>query len=101
MESHHWQVILPKLLRDKFLESVHGQVVGHLGYKKSAAAVQARAYWPTWSADLARHIQTCRTCAQYHRGVLPRKAEMQTPQAGEPWERVSVDITGPHPTSSR
>jgi Integrase core domain len=26
---------------------------------------------------------------------------MQTPMVGEPWERVSVDITGPHPRSCR
>ena len=26
---------------------------------------------------------------------------MQTSLVGEPWERVSVDITGPHPRSSR
>ena len=26
---------------------------------------------------------------------------LQTPLVGEPWERVSVDITGPHPKSSR
>ena len=33
-------------------------------------------------------------------GTLPRQAEMQTPRAGEPWERISIDITGPHPKSS-
>ena len=26
---------------------------------------------------------------------------LQTPLVGEPWERVSIDITGPHPKSSR
>jgi len=26
---------------------------------------------------------------------------MQISRSGEPWERISVDITGPHPTSSR
>ena len=26
---------------------------------------------------------------------------MQMPFVGEPWTRVSVDITGPHPRSSR
>jgi transposase InsO family protein len=26
---------------------------------------------------------------------------MQTPLVGEPWERISIDITGPHPRSSR
>jgi len=32
---------------------------------------------------------------------LPRHAELQCPQAGEPWERVSIDITCPHPKSTR
>jgi transposase InsO family protein len=26
---------------------------------------------------------------------------MQTPMVGEPWERVSIDITGPHPKSAK
>ena len=33
--------------------------------------------------------------------MLPRQAELQTPVAGEVWERVSIDITGPHPKSSK
>jgi len=97
----HHQVIVPKVLRNEFLEMSHGDVTGHLGFKKSAAILQARGYWPTWSADLASYVRRCRPCAQYHRGTLPRHAELQCPQAGEPWERVSIDITGPHPKSSR
>jgi len=35
-------------------------------------------------------------------GEMPyRKAQMQTPLVGEQWLRVSVDITGPHPRSSK
>jgi len=72
-----------------------------MGLKKTAAAVQSRAYWPTWSSDLALFVKGCSQCASYHRGTLPRRAELQTPQVGEPWHRVSVDITGPHPKSTR
>jgi len=97
----HLQVVLPRIFREHFLQLTHGGVVGHLGYAKSAAAVQARAYWPTWSSDLALFIRRCKPCAQYHRGAPPRHAELQTPCSGEPWERVSLDITGPHPRSSR
>ena len=104
MSTHavHWQVVLPKDFREEFLRIVHvGPTCGHLGLKKTAAAVQARAFWPSWSADLATSLKKCGECARYHRGNLPRHAELQTPQAGEPWERVSIDITGPHPRSAR
>ena len=79
----------------------HAGAAGHLGLKKSSAAVQVRAYWPTWSSDLALHLKRCKECSQYHRGTLKRQAEMQISRTGEPWERISVDITGPHPRSSK
>ena len=46
-------------------------------------------------------MRECEPCARYYRGKAPRKAGLQTPLVGEPWIRVSIDITGPHPRSSR
>ena len=46
-------------------------------------------------------MKRCQQCARYHRGTLPRQAQMQTPLVGEPWEKISIDITGPHPKSAR
>jgi len=100
--SEVWQVVLPQKLRDEFLALAHGGMTGgHLGQRKTAAAVQARAYWPTWSSDLSLFMRKCPQCAQYHRGRLPRQAQLQTPTVGEPWQKVSIDITGPHPRSAR
>ena len=96
----HWQAVIPKSLRREFIETVHAGC-GHLGTKKTAAAVQARAYWPSWSADVVACLKKCHQCTRYHRGKPPRQAELQTPRVGEPWERISIDITGPHPRSSR
>ena len=96
-----WQVVLPKSMRKEFLTVVHGGMTGgHLARKKTAASIQARAYWPTWSTDLDNFLRQCLSCAQYHRGPAPKKAYLRTPVVGEPWFRVSIDITGPHPRSS-
>ena len=97
-----WQIVWPKQMRIELLKLIHaGATCGHLGYDKTAAAVQARVYWPSWSSDLMTFLNRCHECAQYHRGALKRQSELQTPLAGEPWERVSIDITGPHPKSAR
>ena len=101
-QAVHWQVVLPKQFGEEFLQSVHaGPTTGHTGLKKTAAAVQARVFWPSWSSDLTASIKKCQECARYHRGVLPRQTEMQTPHVGQPWQRVSIDITGPHQRSAK
>lgn len=97
-----WQTILPKNMRKDFLTLAHGGMIGgHLGWKRTAATVQARAYWPSWSTDLDTFLRECSVCARYYRGTAPRKVAMKTPLVGGPWLRVSLDITGPHPRSSR
>jgi transposase InsO family protein len=100
--TERWQVIWPRKLRSEFLKIAHGGMTGgHLGRQRTAHAVQSRAYWPTWSSDLDALLRECEPCARYHRGNVKRQASMQISLVGEPWERVSVDITGPHPMSSR
>ena len=100
--TERWQVIWPKRFRTQFLEIAHGGMTGgHMSRQRTAAAVQTRAYWPTWSSDLDQFMKQCVPCSRYHRGKIPHKVEMQTPMVGEPWERMSIDITGPHPRSSR
>jgi len=49
-----WQVILPKNMKKEFLTVIHGGMTGgHLARMRTAASIQARAYWPTtWSTDL-------------------------------------------------
>jgi len=100
--SSHWQVIWPTSLRTEFLTMVHGGMTGgHLARRRTAAGIQSRAYWPTWSSDLNMFLKTCVSCARYHRGSAPRQSSLQPLLVGEPWERISIDITGPHPRSSR
>jgi len=100
--SVHWQVVWPFSLQAEYLRLAHGGMTGgHFGRRRSAAAVQSRVYWPSWSSDLDLFLKQCEPRARYHRGVIPRQGRLCPSTVGEPWERVFVDITGPHPRSSR
>jgi len=94
------QLVLPFQYRTEFIRLAHGDMTGgHLGRKRTEVQVQRRGYWPGWSEDVRRFLRTCGPCTQYHRGPPPRLAPLNPMLVGEPFERVSIDITGPHPRS--
>jgi hypothetical protein len=97
-----WQYLLPYKQRAGFLRQVHaGFGGGHFGIRRTMDAVKQRAYWVGWGADTRQFCQSCAECASYHRGSAPRQGPLQQMTTGCPWERLGVDVTGPHPKSSR
>jgi len=96
------QLVVPFRYRVEFIRLAHENMTGgHLGRNRTEAQVQKRAYWPGWTEDVRRYLRTCRPCTQYHRGPPPRLAQLKPMLVGEPFERISIDITGPHPRSSK
>jgi transposase InsO family protein len=94
------QLIIPRQMRAEFLSSVHSGVAGgHFGRHRTELAVKARAYWPGWTGDVRRALRTCHACTRYMRGKPPRQVALKPILCGEPWELLSLDITGPHPVS--
>jgi hypothetical protein len=92
--ADRWQIVVPRVYRQEFMSVAHGGMTGgHLGRQKTAAAIQSRAYWPTWSTDLDTFMRRCLTCARYFRETSHR-TPLQTPLVGESWQRVHVDVTG-------
>jgi transposase InsO family protein len=91
------QAVVPYKLRAEAVRQCHvGMTGGHMGVKKTLDQVQRRFYWTTWKADTARFCRQCPECAAYHRGKLKRSAPLQPIVAGAPFERLSIDLTGPH-----
>jgi len=43
----------------------------------------------------------CIDCAQVFRGNPPNTGTLQSMTVGLPWEKVGVDVNGPHPRSSK
>src|SRR5277367_3004099 len=95
-----WQMIPPKSYRNEIIAMGHSNSMSsHVGLRKTLSKVQSKAYWVGWTKDTEEFIKSCDMCAKYLRGKPPKKAEMQIANVGEPFERVSMDITGPHPKS--
>jgi transposase InsO family protein len=78
-----------------------GMTGGHLGRTKTEGQVQLRAYWPSWTSDVRNVVRKCQNCARYHRGKPPRQAALRPFVAGEAFELISIDVTGPHPVSKK
>ena len=97
-----WQLVVPKSLRKELIHLVHtGPTGGHLGRCKTEDQLSRRGYWPGWQSDVAQEVKKCKPCAQYHRGNAPKQTPLQPFQSGEPFEVISIDITGKHPKSKK
>jgi len=96
------QFLVPKVLRNEVIEMVHAGLTGcHVGVGKTIFQVGRRAWWKGWKADVRRYYQRCPRCSRYFRGKLPRQGPLQPTRVGSVMERVSIDLTGPHPRSRR
>ena len=98
----HEQIVVPAPLRKDIADELHrGLNGGHLGQRRSKLLLQKRFYWPHWSTDVQLAKHRCSQCARYQKPQPRRQGELQPLLTGEPWERIGIDVTGPHPTSSR
>jgi len=92
--SVHWEVVWPASMKDELLQVAHaGMTGGHLGRRKTAAAIQIRAYWPTWSSDLDSFLRQCEPRVRYHRENVKLQAKLHPFPAGESWEKESRGTT--------
>jgi len=96
------QLLVPASMKHEFMKEGHeGITNGHYGAKRTADQVQRRGFWHGWRRDVKRFCRCCGNCNRYFRGQLPRVAPLQPLVTGAPFERLHVDITGPHPRSRR
>jgi len=72
-----------------------------MGVKKTQTKVAKRAYWVGWTRDVRDFCRRCDACAKYHHGTVKKQGELQNMCVGAPWERVAIDVMGPHPQSSK
>lgn len=96
------QILLPKSMRKDFLRMCHiGMTGGHLGVRRTRAQVCRQAHWHGWSKDTLLFCKSCEECSRYRQGRPPKQAKLQLVLCGALWEILSIDVTGPHPRSSK
>ena len=95
------QIIVPRPFRKEITDDLHrGMNGGHLGHRRARLSLQKRFFWPGWSSDVRLAKRRCQQCSRYQRPRPYRQGTLQPMVSGEPWERLGIDVTGPHPTSA-
>src|SRR6218665_970279 len=96
------QLIPPPERRNDLIRLSHeGMTGGHMGQRWTMKQLRQRAHWPGWTDSVRQYLRRCSACARYIRGKPFRQGLLQDMSVVEPWERVGVDLTGPHPPSTK
>jgi len=96
------QKVVPYHYRREIAADMHrGLNGGHLGIQRTTLQVQRRFYWPGWSRDVRLALMQCEQCARFKRPRPHHQGRLKPMLTGEPWERIGVDVTGPHPKSAK
>ena len=97
--TQFYQVILPRSLKNNFLQLIHNDLCGHACAKKCQPQVQTRAWWHRWKFDVDLFVRCCDQCCSYYRGRPPKQGYLQPMVIADPAVRWSIDLSGPYPTS--
>ena len=96
------QKVVPRQLRKQIADEMHkGLNGGHFGNRRAKAKLRERFYWPGWGTEVRLAKRRCEQCSRFQRAQPRHQGNMQPMIVGEPWERLGIDITGPHPVSSK
>jgi hypothetical protein len=103
-EGHvlHKQILVPIELRATFFHFVHADPTsGHFSKARSTEKLQHYAYWRGWRKDIELLTRRCEECCRYRKGPAKRQGEMQNSIGLAPFQKLHIDLTGPHRKSSR
>ena len=98
-----WKMIVPPEGRKDLLYEHHdSKMAGHMGVDRTYERLKASPYyWPAMRETVQEWCGNCDVCATSKPGNKKIHGEMQTCLAGEPMERIAMDIMGPLITSAR
>ncbi|XP_055714392.1 uncharacterized protein K02A2.6-like [Phlebotomus papatasi] len=86
------QVIIPKELQEKLMDSLHST---HLGIVNMKVLARMYMWWPKMDQQLERKVRECETC-QTQRNNPPKAPLCEGNAPQKAWERLHVDFAGPH-----
>ena len=90
-----WQLIVPKLFRERALLGCHDDV-GHQGMLRTLSLLRERFYWPGMQEEATQHILKCSRCLR--RKTPPQVAHLQPILVTQPLELVHMDYLSLEPS---
>lgn len=94
-------IVPPETRRLEIIRENHDTPIGgHKGVTKTIDRIKYRYQWPRLRSDVQRYVKTCRECQLKKLVRLKTRQPMVlTDTPGTAFEKVSMDIMGPLPTS--
>jgi transposase InsO family protein len=101
--SYKWKLLIPRSYIPKVLYHLHNSPTsGHFGERRTISALNhAPVFWFRCKSDVRKHCRLCDDCFCAKASPKKNKAKMQSFGAGEPMERVGMDIAGPFRVTER
>ncbi len=95
------QIVIPKQMRQEIMIMYHDSyVTGHYGVDRTFQRLNERVYWDTMYTDVYNYCRSCIICAKRKTPHRTKQLVAGTlPIAAYPWQRISIDVVGPLPTT--
>ena len=94
-----YRLIIPAAARNNVIKMAH-ETLAHIGIKKMCNLFKQNYYWLNMDLDIKLYIASCKYCTERKSSPI-KKHSPDSLSSGYPFEKVSIDITGPLPAASR
>ena len=93
-------IIVPRALKEVVLSGCHDEITtGHFSSRKTLSKIRQNYFWKNMSQDCSLYVHSCVNCSTQKKANLTARAPLINYQAGNPLDRVHIDILGPFPIS--
>lgn len=96
LQQNRYLLMVPTVLQAEVLKGCHDcPTAGHLGQQKTLLRVKRKYIWHGMSTDVKIYVRACKICNTQKKPSIKPKAALGSYQAGEPMERIHIDMLGP------
>ena len=100
-DNENLRFVLPDNLRSEVFQQLHStRIAGHLGRDRTISSIKKRFYWPNFTSDIKRWVNSCEMCSRRKPGPGCGKSQLQQDISYQPLDRIALDILGPLPPTS-
>ena len=94
-------LVVPHGLKDQIIGMCHDNITaGHLSAEKTLIRLRNQFFWRGMGHDCQLYVKSCSSCSQQKKSSRKPRAGLCNYHAGNPLDRVHVDILGPFPVSN-
>lgn len=87
------RIVVPTVLQPKIINFAHS---AHQGIVRTKSRIRGTYWFPRLDKEVEERIKSCVTCQEHDKSQHTYSAPLQSvPFPESPWEKVSIDITGP------